>query len=74
MVAPSSHSWLSPFELQATFSIFSQPVRNLVLLDMSRTGPLRDCLMGISEDGSVGMISLDPMDLSVRPNKHCFED
>ncbi|WWC92997.1 uncharacterized protein L201_007961 [Kwoniella dendrophila CBS 6074] len=52
----------SSFKLCGSFTLFADPVKDIALLDMTEAGPLRGCLLVISNDGTVGIISLKEMD------------
>jgi hypothetical protein len=53
----------SSLRLEATFTLFTSPVRSITLLSQPEAGRFRGCLLCIAEDGTIGLVLLDGLKL-----------
>ena len=54
-------------QLLASWTLFADPVRNIIMVDMIEAGVLQDHLICVSQEGTIGVISLTQMEQYVRP-------
>ena len=54
---------ISQFKLCARWTVFLTPLANVLLIDEKQSGPLSECVLCISADGTIAVIAIDGFQL-----------
>lgn len=60
----------STLKLLAQWTIFTAPLLTVIPLDKEGVGRLRGCIICVSDDGTLGVITLDSLELSAHSHDH----
>jgi rabconnectin-3b len=55
----------SMLKLRAQWTMFTEPLLTVIPLDEEGVGRLRDCILCVSDDGTIAVIAVDGLELSV---------
>jgi len=60
---PTDNALRSSLELRARWTIFTTPLAHIIQFADEKAGPLKGCVLCVSEDGTVAVIVIDGLQL-----------